>query len=346
MKRKDYRKERRKARRRPILKGLIITSLCAVLCVAAYAVHLMQKAESAADEAYESIGRDQSTLREERVEPLTDNVSILFVGVDDSEVRGKGMDSSLSDALLVATLNNEDKSVSLLSIPRDSLVYIPEVGYKDKITHAHAYGGTKASMESVEELLDIPIDYYVEMNFHAFIDVVDALGGIEVDVPYERLEKDENDQYTIQLEPGLQELDGRHALALARTRMLDNDIERGKRQQMILEALADKATDVKSLTKYGDVLDALGKNMKTNMKMNEMMSLAAYLKNGMPEIDPVQLAGTDDMSTGTYYWILDEGSLADVKDNLQVHLGLKTGSTRLTVGSDSDDEYATGGQPE
>ena len=73
----------------------------------------------------------------------------------------------------------------------------------------------------VEELLDIPIDYYVKMNFNAFIDVVDALGGIEVEVPYDRLELDENDKYTIQLKKGLQHLDGEHALALARTRKLD-----------------------------------------------------------------------------------------------------------------------------
>src|SRR5690606_10279570 len=143
------------------------------------------------------------------------------------------------------------------------------VGYKDKITHAHAYGGTKASMESVEELLDIPIDYYVEMNFHAFIDVVDALGGIEVDVPYERLEKDEDDQYTIQLEPGVQKLDGRHALALARTRMLDNDVERGKRQQMILEAIMDKASSVSTVSRYGDVIKAIGDNMATDPAMDD-----------------------------------------------------------------------------
>lgn len=344
MTRKDYQRTQRKARRKPVMKGFVILFLCVLLCVAAYAIHLMQKAESAANDAYESIGRDQSALREEQVKPLTDNVSVLFIGVDDSEVRGKGMDNSLSDALLVATLNNKDKSVSLLSIPRDSLVYIPEVGYKDKITHAHSYGGTKASVDAVEQLLDVPIDYYVEMNFHAFIDVVDALGGIEVDVPYERLEKDENDQYTIQLEPGLQELDGRHALALARTRYLDNDIERGKRQQMILEALADKATNVKSVTKYGDVIDAIGKNMKTNMKLDEMMSLASYLKNGMPNIEPLQLAGTDDMSTGTYYWLLDQENLAEVKGNLRKHLGL--GTTHLTDNTDNDDGYASDDQSE
>ena len=92
--------------------------------------------------------------------------------------------------------------MKLVSIPRDSYVYIPEVGYRDKITHAHAFGGTRATIEPVEELFDIPVDYYVKMNFNAFIDVVDALGGIEAEVPYNRTEKDENDKYTIHLKKG------------------------------------------------------------------------------------------------------------------------------------------------
>ena len=106
--------------------------------------------------------------------------------------------------LMLATLNNKSKTVKLVSIPRDSYVYIDEVGYKDKITHAHAYGGTRASIETIEDLLEVPVDYYVRMNFNAFIDVIDALGGIEAEVPYKLLEKDENDQTTVQLEPGLQ----------------------------------------------------------------------------------------------------------------------------------------------
>ena len=260
----------------------------------------------------------------------------------------QGDSNSRSDALIVATFNPEEKSVKMLSIPRDSYVYIPKVGYKDKITHAHAFGGTHAAIESVEEMLDIPIDYYVKMNFNAFIEVVDALGGITVDVPYNRLEKDENDRNTIQLKKGLQqELDGRHALALARTRKADSDIERGKRQQQILQAIIKEMVSVKSITKYGDVIEAVGDNMKTDMTFKEMTSFWEYAKGGMPQIDTINLKGYDDQSTGVYYYKLVESDLENVRQLLKAHLGLIPDSSSLTDSTNTNvvgtaDETAEG----
>ncbi|EMR07961.1 Putative transcriptional regulator ywtF [Bhargavaea cecembensis DSE10] len=325
MKRSEYRKKQSSSRKKTILKVIGVLVAAFLILAGTYAVYLYRQAQIAADGAFESIDRDGSKLRDEKVEPYEDNVSILFIGVDDSEVRNES--HSRSDAVMLATLNNDDKSVKLVSIPRDSLVYIPEVGYQDKITHAHAFGGPEATIETVEELLNVPVDYYVKMNFHAFIDVVDALGGITVDVPYERLEKDENDQYTIQLEPGVQELDGRHALALARTRMLDNDVERGKRQQMILEALMDKASSVSSISRYGDVIKAIGDNMTTDLSFNDMKALAAYLQDGKLVIESITLEGYDDMTTGAYYWRLDEEKLEETSQLLRSHLGLEQPGT-------------------
>ena len=93
-------------------------------------------------------------------------------------------------------------------------------------------------MDTIEELFDIPVDYYVRMNFDAFTEVVDALGGIEANVPYPITESDSGDNKgAIHLEPGLQTLDGEQALALARTRKQDSDIQRGERQQEILKAI-------------------------------------------------------------------------------------------------------------
>lgn len=333
MKRKEYKKtSKKKSGKRLAIKIALLVSLSAFLVVVAYGVSLTNKAADAANRAYEAIeNRQKSDLRAENVKPVTDNVSILFMGVDESEKR---MDdgNARSDALLVATLNNKEKTVKLISIPRDSYVYIPDRGRKDKITHAHAFGGTRGTVETVEGLLDIPIDYYVKMNFNAFIEVVDALGGIDVEVPYDRLELDENDKYTIQLEQGMHRLDGRHALALARTRKLDTDVDRGKRQQMILEAIMKEATSVKSITKYGDVIDAVGDNMKTNMKFSEMKSFLEYAKGGIPQVKTITLAGTDDMSTGVYYWMLDEDFLEELKHEIQAHLGIAPRSSTLTDG--------------
>ncbi|NYF23880.1 LCP family protein [Sporosarcina sp. JAI121] len=334
MKRKDYKKQKKSSRKRMFIKVSFLLTLSVFIVAAAYAASLQKKAENAAVRAYEAVpDRPISDIREAKVEPATDNVSILFMGVDDSEARGQGDSNSRTDALLFATLNPKDKSVKLVSIPRDSYVYIPEVGYNDKITHAHAFGGTRAVIESVEELFEIPVDYYVKMNFNAFIDVVDAIGGIEAEVPYDRIEKDENDKNTIHLKKGLQHLDGKHALALARTRKLDTDVERGKRQQMILQSILKETVSVKSITKYGDVIDALGDNMKTDMTFDEMKSFLEYAKGGMPQVDTLSLSGYDDMSTGVYYWKLDETDLTEVKRILQAHLGTIPDSSSLTDGS-------------
>lgn len=335
MKRKDF-KKKKNAKKRLALKISLLVAISAFLVVVAYGISLKNKAADAADNAYEAVeDRDKSELRAEAVRPITDNVSILFMGVDESEKRADDGDGR-SDAMLVATLNNRAKTVKLVSIPRDSYVYIPDIGKKDKITHAHAFGGTRGTIETIEGMLDIPIDYYVKMNFNAFIEVVDALGGIDLDVniPREFVELDENDQRVIELKPGQQHLDGKHALALARTRKIDNDVERGKRQQEILYAILKETASVKSIIKYGDVIDAVGNNMKTNMKFNEMKSFFEYVKGGIPEVDMITLAGTDDMSTGIYYWMLDEDSLEDLKREMQIHLGTSTRSSLTDGGTD------------
>lgn len=332
MKKLKYNKRKRKSSKFSLLiKITLLLAVSLLICATAYGVYITKQAEYAANGSLEVLeGRDFSSRREEKVEPITDNVSILFVGVDDSEDRGQGSEKSRSDALILATLNNTTKTIKMLSIPRDSYVYIPQVGYKDKITHAHAFGGTLATIETVEGLFDIPIDYYVRMNFNAFIEVVDALGGIEAEVPYALHELDEFDRRTIDLQPGLQHLNGSQALALARTRKQDSDIERGKRQQEILTAIMKQVASVGSITKYDDVIQAIGNNMKTNMTFKEMKSFLSYLSKGMPRIDSLTLDGSSDMSTGVYYYQLDEDSFEEVKNILQSHLGYNKSSSSLT----------------
>jgi polyisoprenyl-teichoic acid--peptidoglycan teichoic acid transferase len=144
-------------------------------------------------------------------------------------------------------------------------------------------------------------------------------------------EQDENDvANAIELKKGMQIVDGSEALALARTRRQDNDIERGKRQQMIIEAVMTKALSAGSITRYGSVIDAIGDNMKTNLSFRDMQSFFEYAKGGMPEVETITLDGYDDMSTGIYYWKLDQESLMEIQDVLQSHLGLKPDTSNMT----------------
>lgn len=251
------------------------------------------------------------------MDPNIDNVSILIIGVDENEHRDNA-ETSRSDTLMLATFNREEGSVKLVSIPRDTLLYVPEVGREDKITHAHAYGGPKATIETVENLMDIPVDYYVRVNFHAFVDVVDAIGGIDIDVPYELEESDSMDKRdAIHLLPGEQTVDGEEALAFARTRKLDNDIERGKRQMEVVNAVADKATSLGSVFQFDDLIAAVGSNMNTNMTFNEMMTFIKYATGGL-DIEDMTLEGSDYQPGSTYYWLLDEPALEETKGYFKI----------------------------
>ncbi|MCA1055174.1 LCP family protein [Rossellomorea aquimaris] len=313
---------KKKKRRRRFLFFLVIPSLIIAFSAAGYGAFLYKKAETVFSSSYKDDGRDKSDKREKAVDPDKDNVSILFIGVDGSNSRQYG-EKTRSDALMLATLNKAKKSVKLVSIPRDSYVYIPEVEYKTKINHAHYFGGPKATIDTIEETMDIPVDYYVKMNFYAFMEVIDALDGIVVDVPYEISEKDAEDHHdAIHLFPGKQILDGEETLALARTRKQDNDIERGKRQQEILKAITKKAISANSLSKYDDIIEAIGSNMETNMTFDEMKSFISYGLNGKIKMDTLTLEGQDMYIDGTYYWELDEESVSEVTKELKNHLKL------------------------
>ncbi|UII55631.1 LCP family protein [Cytobacillus spongiae] len=322
--RNAYKRQIKKARRKRIVAWILLPILVLTISATVYGAFLYSKAESVMDESYTPIERD--TKRTE-VDPKVDNISILMIGVDDSDTRAEV--NSRSDALMVATFNKKAKSVKLLSIPRDSLVYIPSEDIEDKINHAHAFGGPASTIETVEELLEIPIDYYVKVNFNAFIDIVDALDGIKVEVPYAINEFDSKDnRNAISLQPGLQVLDGEEALALARTRHQDNDIMRGERQQEILKAIVDKAISANSITKYADVIDAIGENMQTDLSFSQMKSFFDYATAGSSlQIDSIKIDGEDlwidNGNNRSYYYQLDEESISEVQLTLQVHLGIE-----------------------
>ncbi|EJQ41934.1 hypothetical protein IEE_04424 [Bacillus cereus BAG5X1-1] len=322
-----------------------------------YTWFLVNKASSAIRNAAHDLARgDKSDLRDKAVKPITNNVSVLIMGVDESDVRGKEYGEAIrTDALLLATFNKDSKTVKLLSIPRDTYTYIPVEKKKDKITHAHAFGSTKngkdggpqASIDAVEKLTNVPVDYFVKFNFKSFIKIVDDLGGIEVDVPVEFTEQDSNDTAeAIHLQKGVQKLNGEEALALARTRHIDSDAMRGQRQQLVIEAILKKLTSVGSVTKVGNIIDDINGQFVTNLTFDDMLSFYKYGADS--SIEKLQIQGEDcymakgddtcSKSAGggrTYYYNPDKKELANVTNELRSHLGLPA-YTKSDSDSDSD----------
>ena len=324
---------------------IIISAILFVLLIGGgYTWFLVNKASSAVRNAAHDLARgDKSDLRDKAVKPITNNVSVLVMGVDESDVRGKEYGEAIrTDALLLATFNKDSKTVKLLSIPRDTYTYIPIEKKKDKITHAHAFGsakngkngGPQASIDAVEKLMNVPVDYFVKFNFKSFIKIVDDLGGVEVDVPVEFTEQDSNDNAeAIHLEKGVQKLNGEEALALARTRHIDSDAMRGQRQQLVIEAILKKLTSVGSVTKVGNIIDDINGQFVTNLTFDDMLSFYKYGSDS--EIEKLQIQGDDcymakgddtcSKSAGggrTYYYNPDKKELANVTNELRTHLGL------------------------
>lgn len=304
---------------------LILLSLSLIAVPVTYAAYLYNSTKSAIDTSYNK-AYEKSQLRDKAIDPSVDNFSILFLGIDDSPARrdnGQKTSEARTDSMILATFNRDDKQVRLIGIPRDTLSYIPSVKMYDKITHAHAEGGPESSAHAVEQKFNVPVDYYVRVNMQAFVDVVDELGGIEFDVPFDIDEPTKNDHGRIKLEKGRRLLNGNEALALARSRSVDTDLGRGKRQMEMIIALAKKAKDSGSISKLDELVEIVGNNAKHNLTFNDISAMAQYYSSNDVKFKQRQLKGTDYMYNGVYYYNPVMEDVYDISKLLHKDLELK-----------------------
>lgn len=319
--RADYKQERRKksAFRRFVKTTLLIFTLL-ILAGAGTVAYMAIQLSNVTSSAQVDLERgDRSDFREITVSPNKDSISILFLGLDDRTGELKGR----SDAIMLATFNAEEKSVKMLSIPRDSYVEIPGRGM-DKINHAHAFGGIDLAIDTVEHLLDIPVDYFTTLNFIAFMEIVDTLGGVEVDVPFGFTEMNSNDTPgAIQIEEGVQTLKGEEALAYARMRKSDprGDIGRGDRQKDLLESMIREAASFSTISRFGGLMDSLETHLKTNMTFGNLVSMHNYATR-LGDIEQLSIEGENTTINGVSYYNLHDESLQSKRRVLHDHLKL------------------------
>ena len=227
---------------------------------------------------------------------LTEPFSILVMGVD-SQKDGLNANAAFNgDTLMVITFNPKTLTATMFSIPRDTYVPIAcNHNAYNKINSSAAYG-TNCVIDTVENLIDIDIDYYAKINFRGFIDLVDALGGVDVEVEQPdysfyvkqhgegRLCESNSLRDTTNLvcmDTGWQHLNGEQALAYARNRhgFIESDIARNRHQQQIVEAVTKKASKLKSFDSLENLLDAISENIATNMTTNQILSFYDVLKD-------------------------------------------------------------------
>ncbi|MCR1875187.1 LCP family protein [Paraclostridium bifermentans] len=237
-----------------------------------------------------TISNSKSSINQENVDKNTQeknkNVSnILLIGSDSSGFDKVGR----SDSMIILTIDKDNKNLKLTSLARDTLVNIPGHGY-EKLTHAYAYGKSKLLLDTIEKNLNIDLDGYVAVNFNSFIDLVDTLGGVEVNVHKNEIEhlndiivnsfkvaKDKGEEPQFIRFEGNQLLNGYQALAYARIRQIDSIYERDKRQRDVLKSIANKLVEL-PVTSYPKVIKEMMPYVDVNLPISKLITIAMTSK--------------------------------------------------------------------
>ncbi|MBC1475573.1 LCP family protein [Listeria grandensis] len=306
--------------------GLLVTGTLVYFCI------LYVKAEKVLNKAYHPVSSTDKKATE-------DTLMFLVMGLDNNATRNLG--SSRTDAMMLVSLNKRTKKMTLCSIPRDSFVQIQSANYTgmQRIESAYTYGGPKSAVDTVKKLFNIPIHHYVVLNFDSFIHVIDALGGIDVNVPKTFAGPLFDTGKKVHFEKGIQHLNGEEALAFSRERKIDNDIMRGFRQQLVLEAVKDKAMQLNSISKYVKIIESLEGQMQMDLNMRQIKTiLQDFLIGKDYEVEQLTFDWRAFSNGGHSMVELYQDSVDHVAHQLRVSLGLEKKDAR------DDKKFQTNGK--
>lgn len=248
-----------------------------------------------------------------------DVFNIYISGIDTS---GPVSTVSRSDVNMLVTVNPKTKQILMTSIPRDYYVTLDNISQKDKLTHA-GLDGVENSVKTIENFMDIDINYYARVNFTSLITMVDALGGIDV---YSDLTFTPWTNSGIAIHEGINHMNGEMALAFARERYAykSGDNHRVQNQQAVLAAMLDKAMSPAIITNYSKILKSIEGCFETNMASKDITALIQMQLSDMAKwnIMQIQLSGSGTMMTGgalmpnnrLYYMIPDQSSVDRASD--------------------------------
>lgn len=306
---------KKKKKRRIWWKVFGIAVLLLLVGGGAYAYSVYHSLTTAVNTMHHPIEREKSEKRvEEIVLKKQDPFSVLLLGVDE-----RAGDKGRSDTIIVLGVNPNTNSIKMLSIPRDTRTEIIGRGKEDKINHAYAFGGVKMSINTVENFLNIPIDYYIQINMEGFKDIVDSVGGVTVT-------NDLDFSYGgHHFSKGELTLNGTETLAFSRMRYEDprGDFGRQQRQRQIIQGIIREGASLSTLTNYNQIFTALGKNIKTNLTFDEMVDIQSNYKDAASNVEQIDLKGTGDKIDKTYYLFISDEEKQRVQKEMKKQLELQ-----------------------
>ncbi|HEM5301041.1 TPA: LCP family protein [Streptococcus suis] len=302
-----------------------------------YGASLLNFSTGAISKTYKQLDGENEITPIDATEPLT----ILLMGVDmDQATRGGDWEGGRSDSMILVTVNPQTKETNMMSLTRDIMVEIAEAngessGTVEKLNHSYSYGQAPMAIATIEKMMDITIDRYIEINMDGLVELVDAVGGIEVNntLGFPISISEHEPAYTSIVQPGKQLVNGDQALVYARMRYDDpeGDIGRQRRQREVITAIIKKLLQLDGLTQYKKILTAISNNMRTNIEISPatIPSLLGY-KDSVSKLNSYQLRGVDQMVDEIYYQLPTSEHLLEMQNILKKSIGLEENTGLVT----------------
>ncbi|HEL2592280.1 TPA: LCP family protein [Streptococcus suis] len=302
-----------------------------------YGASLLNFSTGAISKTYKQLDGENEITPIDATEPLT----ILLMGVDmDQATRGGDWEGGRSDSMILVTVNPQTKETNMMSLTRDIMVEIAEAngessGTVEKLNHSYSYGQAPMAIATIEKMMDINIDHYIEINMDGLVELVDAVGGIEVNntLGFPISISEHEPAYTSIVQPGQQLVNGDQALVYARMRYDDpeGDIGRQRRQREVITAIIKKLLQLDGLTQYKKILTAISNNMRTNIEISPatIPSLLGY-KDSVSKLNSYQLRGVDQMVDEIYYQLPTSEHLLEMQNILKKSIGLEEKTDLVT----------------
>lgn len=322
---------------RPILWVIVAILLVFLSAGLAYGYHAWSSAKKTFSETYQSSKMTKSR-NVSNVLKKNKPFSILMMGTDTGAL-GRS-DVGRTDTMMVATINPQKETAYLTSIPRDTRVTVGSGtnASVQKINAAYTIGGASGAVKTVENLLDIPIDFYAIVNMGGLEKMVNAVGGVDVVPPLTFKYAQANVKKGVKVH-----LNGKQALSYSRMRYDDpnGDYGRQKRQRQVLQKLVVKAAGLSSITRYQKILKSLDGNLKTDLTFDDLMQIRAKYGDASHHIKSETLQGQDAMIDGGSYQVPTNKELRKVSNHIRKTLGLKS-TKKFTTDAATDTASTTG----
>lgn len=305
---------------------MIVTILILILAlIIGLAIYAFAKFNSLNKSINKPLGRSHSQLRHKNLKD-GDPMTVVLYGIDDDAQRQQENLGQRSDSIVLMSINPKDNKTVMVSVPRDTRTEIVGHNSTEKLNHAYAYGGPKMAVNSLEKLMDVPVDHYVAINMDGVETVIDDLNGVSITSDATFTTTGTGGKYSFEQGKSYK-MDGKQALAYMRARKEEGaggDGGRQLRQQQVITSVAKEAFSMNSVTKLNGIFKATQDNLKTDLSFMELNKFKSDYDNAQDNVERLTIDGQNAQGDdGLYYFYPNNDSLNEVKQKIKDNLEMK-----------------------